>query len=342
MSRTKELKTNPENNISMFDLFSLFVPEGKSKYVETFLRIMKKTNNIDSHVKEVNEKIASTFDLQIEKLNEFPKLHMIFFYRLLDAVFEYEDIKTFQKFCQYNERGIIKQNDLSKYNNFDDIKNAVSVADLIAETKELEKQVLTVHDDDEWLLLRPLTYASSKKYGSNTKWCTTQENNPEYFNKYSSKGVLIYCINKQSGYKVASFYSLQKDDPEFSFWDQKDKRIDSLETKLPDNLRVLIREISTNKNAKTNKFLLSDEERLKEDLHLKMQFKSGSIGGYDITVPEPAEQPVEIANEDRIVRAVTREREIAARPVFENNPAEVDNMPSISYNPILPDATESE
>ena len=70
-------------------------------------------------------------------------------------------------------------------------------------------------EDDDYVILRPLTYFASKKYGANTKWCTTQENG-EYFNKYNKKGVLIYCIGKTNGNKVACFNSLDKNDAEFS------------------------------------------------------------------------------------------------------------------------------
>jgi hypothetical protein len=174
------------------------------------------------------------------------------------------------------------------------------------ETKYMENQIVKVFEDDEWLLVRPLTYLSSKKYGSNTKWCTTQSNNSEYFIKYSSKGVLIYCINKKSGYKVASFYSLDKNDPEFSFWNQKDTRIDSLQSELTDELRKVIGETSMSKGAKTNRYLLSDDQRTKEDKLLNHSglFKSGAL--YE----QPSE-PVEVERRlsDRIDAAVRRENE---------------------------------
>jgi hypothetical protein len=265
MSRLRDLKSNVENNVNLFDLFSLFSPDEKSKYTETLIRLMKKTKNFNEHVEEIKEHFVDQFNFNREKLDTIPKLQIVFFYRLIDSMFNVADLQSFQKFCEYNERGIIKQNDVSKYNSFDEILKELSMAEMIAETKNLEKQVKVVLDNDEWLLVRPLTYISSKKYGSNTKWCTTQENNPEYYVKFASKGVLIYCINKKTGYKVASFYSLDKNDPEFSFWDQKDKRIDSLDAEITDDIRLIIREESKSKGAKTNRFLLSDEERNKED-----------------------------------------------------------------------------
>ena len=304
MSKAKDLKTSPENNMNIYELLSMFSPEKKSKYTEMLIRVMKKTPSIDEHVKEIIERLNTEFQISKEELNEIPKLQLIFFYRILDTMFNFNDLKSFQKFCEFNERGLIKQNDLSKYSSFEEVLNSLSIAEIIANNKDLEKQMEVVYDDEEWLLVRPLTFASSKKYGANTKWCTTQESNPEYFIKYSSRGILIYCINKKTGYKVASFYSLDKNDKEFSFWNQKDSRIDSLETELPAHLREKIGEMCMAKNAKTNRFLLSDEERIKEDKALSSGYNYKIPQEYREVIPnEPLERVA------RIGRAIERVRE---------------------------------
>jgi hypothetical protein len=328
MSKAKDLKTSPENNMNIYELLSLFSPDKKSKYTETLIRVMKKTPNIDEHVKEIIEKLHNEFSFSKEELITIPKLQLIFFYRIIDSMFNFEDLKSFQKFCQYNERGLIKQNDISKYSSFEEILNSLSVAEIVANNKDLEKQVAIIFDDEEWLLVRPLTFASSKKYGANTKWCTTQETNPEYFIKYSSKGVLIYCINKKTGYKVASFYSLDKHDKEFSFWNQKDNRIDSLETELPTNLREMIGQISTAKGAKTNRFLLSDEERIKEDVALK--------NGYNYKIPQEYREEVEPTERvARIGRAIERVREEELATELPEPEMEVMEEPSLQNEEVM-------
>lgn len=311
MSRIKQIKTAPENNINLFKLFSLLVPEKKDKYTETLLRIVKNTPKIDNHLLEVKEILKREFSIGEVEFDYLEKLELMFFYRILD-MFNSTDLRSFRKFCEFNERGLIKQNDLSRYNSFDEIMNSLSIAELSSDIKDLEKQVKVLFENDEWVLVRPLTYLSSKKYGSNTKWCTTSENNPDYFLKYSKKGVLIYCINKITGYKVASFYSLQKDDPEFSFWNQKDNRIDSLETELTDELRRIILEESKGKGAKTNRFLLSDDERMKEDKLLKQFELSDKMVAME---PQIDEQPVERTNYIR--RAAERAAEELETPVEE-------------------------
>jgi hypothetical protein len=299
MSRTKDLKTNPEFNINLFELFSLFSPNKKTKYTETLLRVMKKTPNLDEHCEEIKDFLMKEFKIPLTDIENIPNLHLVFFHRLIDGMFNSSDLKTFQKFCEYNERGLIKQNDVSTYQCFDEINNAVSMAEIVVESKDLEKQVKLVHEDDEWLFVRPLTFNASKKYGANTKWCTTTESNPEYFTKYASKGVLIYCLNKKTGYKVASFRSLDKSDPEFSWWNQKDTRIDSLQSEVPDELLKVIR-VESMEKAKTNRFLLSDTERAQEDKFLS------KYGSYKIMQPIDLLEPQAEERIRRISRGIER------------------------------------
>jgi hypothetical protein len=287
MSRAKELKIDSTNNLNLYELFSLFTFQNKSKYTELLLKIIKNTPSLSTYANEVRTRLKSEFDIKDSDLNNLSDFQLVLFYKILETTFNLKDLNSFKKFCEYNERKLIKQNDLTKYNNFDDVLNALHLAELKVESKNLEKQIKIVYENDDWILLRPLTFAASKKYGSNTKWCTTQQNNPDYYFKYVNKGVLIYCINKVTGYKVASFYSLDKSDPEFSFWNQKDNRIDSLETELTDELRKKILLESTNSSAKTNRFLLSDEERIKEESTLKREFGNSNMMG--IALPEPQE-----------------------------------------------------
>lgn len=308
MSRIKQIKTSPENNINLFKLFSLIVPEKKDKYTETLLRIVKNTPDINEHLKEIKKTIQLELKINIDDIDSLGKMELFVLYKILQS-FNITDLRSYIKFCEYNERGLIKQNDLTKYSSFDEVMNSLSIAELSSDIKDLEKQIKIVFENDEWIIVRPLTFLSSKKYGSNTKWCTTSENNPEYFLRYSKKGVLIYCINKITGYKVASFYSLNKNEPEFSFWNQKDERTDSLETELTDELRKIILEESKSKNMKTNFFLLSDDERIKEEKILKkMGFLNLSPSVEDAPLMEIQEDqnPIETERITYIRRAVER------------------------------------
>jgi len=265
MSRIKELRTNEDYNLNIVSILEMFSPEGKSKYTETLLRMMKNTPNLKEHSKEIKLVLIDKFPfIEKSKLDLMSDIQMMLLYKFIDGFFNMEDLQKYRKFCEYNERNLIEENDLTKYKSFDQMIAAMGVAEMKSEEKELETQVIKIHEDSEWLLIRPLTFKSSCKYGANTKWCTTTEHNQEYYNKYAKRGVLVYCINKKTGYKVAAFYSLDKNEPEFSYWNQKDTRIDSTDSNLPLELIGFIRDYVKDPKVKSNTAMLSGDQKKKE------------------------------------------------------------------------------
>jgi len=265
MSRIKELRTNEDYNLNIVSILEMFSPEGKSKYTETLLRMMKNTPNLKDHTKEIKAVLMDKFPfMEKSKLDLMSDIQLMLLYKFIDGFFNMEDLQKYRKFCEYNERNLIEENDLTKYKSFDQMISAMGVAEMKAEEKELESQVIKMHEDAEWLLIRPLTFKSSCKYGANTKWCTTTEHNPEYYNKYAKRGVLVYCINKKTGYKVAAFYSLDKNEPEFSYWNQKDTRIDSTESNLPLELIGFLRDYVKDPKVKSNNAMLTGDLKKKE------------------------------------------------------------------------------
>ena len=265
MSRIKELRTNEDYNLNIVSILEMFSPEGKSKYTETLLRMMKNTPNLKEHTKEIKLVLTEKFPfIEKSKLDLMSDIQTMLLYKFIDGFFNFEDLQKYRKFCEYNERNLIEENDLTKYKSFDQMIAAMGVAEMKSEEKELETQVIKIHEDSEWLLIRPLTFKSSCKYGANTKWCTTTEHNQEYYNKYAKRGVLVYCINKKTGYKVAAFYSLDKNEPEFSYWNQKDTRIDSTDSNLPLELIGFIRDYVKDPKVKSNTAMLSGDQKKKE------------------------------------------------------------------------------
>lgn len=180
--------------------------------------------------------------------------------------FDPRDLSALSKFEEYRNLGLIKSVDISNFKSFDDIHRIVNITDLKKIDKDMEKQIYVVFEDEEWLILRPLTHKSSMKYGMGTKWCTTQNDSPDYFQRYSKRGVLIYSINKKTGLKVGTFYNLEPYDKEFSFWDDKDNRVDSLESDLPYNILTIIKNEIKN-NPKSNRDLLDLTTQITEDLY---------------------------------------------------------------------------
>ena len=264
MSRIKNVKLQSENNINIVDLLTLIIPTNKTKYVEILIRMMKSTSDLKEYHNHVIESLSSKYKIDENELKKFPKFQLAFIILFFEKMFIESDIEEFQKFCEFNERGLILENDLTKYNSFSKIKMEVSLAELKSDIKEMEGQVHKIHEDDEWIVLRPLTYHSSLKYGSNTKWCTASNGNYDYFKKYASNGILIYCINKKTALKVA-FYK----DIEVTCWNQKDDKIDSIDSGLPiEILKIIKDELDTN-NRTNISFLSKNQIKKEESIYMK-------------------------------------------------------------------------
>ncbi len=318
MSRIKDLRTNEDYNLNIVSILEMFSPEGKSKYTETLLRMMKNTPNLKDHSKEIKLVLIDKFPfIEKSKLDLMSDIQMMLLYKFIDGFFNMEDLQKYRKFCEYNERNLIEENDLTKYKSFEQMIAAMGVAEMKTEEKELETQVIKIHEDGEWLLIRPLTFKSSCKYGANTKWCTTTENNQEYYNKYAKRGVLVYCINKKTGYKVAAFYSLDKNEPEFSYWNQKDTRIDSTDSNLPLELIGFIRDYVKDPKVKSNLSMLSGDAKKKE--LAQSSHKRGNA------ISERVASAVRRAQEEIEVSDPTEQAELPF--------AQEEEGPTISYQP---------
>jgi len=326
MSRIKDLRTNEDYNLNIVSILEMFSPEGKSKYTETLLRMMKNTPNLKEHTKEIKFFLVDKFPfIEKSKLDLMSDIQMMLLYKFIDGFFNTEDLQKYRKFCEFNERNLIEENDLTKYKSFEQMIAAMGVAEMKSEEKELETQVIKIHEDAEWLLIRPLTFKSSCKYGANTKWCTTTEHNQEYYNKYAKRGVLVYCINKKTGYKVAAFYSLDKNEPEFSYWNQKDTRIDSTDSNLPLELIGFIRDYVKDPKVKSNTAMLSGDQKKKE---------LGS--GRKFAISERVASAVRRAQEEIEVPG-SMEESVMEQPELPFDHEE--EGPTISYQPEQPESS---
>lgn len=254
MANIKELKENPSNNINIVDLIMVLNHNHKPKYAETLLRILKKKFVSEESKKYQIEETLKLFPfLKEDELNKLSSLELASFNGLFTSFFTQRELDNYFIFCSYNERNLVENNDLSKYNEFNEIIDIVTIIGDKQIEKEMEKQVVKLYDDGDWLLIRPLTWESSKKYGSNTKWCTTSSGSESTFDSYITKGMLFYMLNRRTNLKVACFKSLSKTSPEFSFWNDKDSRIDSMDSGVPYDVLKIINIETNNPHAKTNK-----------------------------------------------------------------------------------------
>ena len=285
MSRIEELKKqNPSFNVNYIDIINSILP--KSIYTEMAVNLLKnddlhRSNDNYQRIDMVNELVNEyKVDEKILSFMSFIEVNNIF--RVIIDYFGGENYKLIHRFVELNERKLIENKDLTSYKKFKELELQVSLSSLKVVDKELEKQILKIYESEEWLVMKPLSYLSSLKYGAGTKWCTAADNNPEYFYKYVKRGILIYVINKKTGDRVAAFKTTDTGeyDKETSFWNITDQRIDSMESGLSYEVMNVIRNEFTN-NLVSNWNLLDDKERNRQILWLENDYhksKRGRLG----------------------------------------------------------------
>lgn len=173
MSRLDKLKEqHPELNVSVMDVIAKLDPTKTYKYTEFLVRKFKEF---------YDEYDDWTIGLGMEMMGS-------------------ENMESLNEFEIHAKANRITNPDISQYKDFNQIHKAVEEAEEKVRLKELEKQVIKLYDDDEWSVVIPLSYEASKTYGTNTKWCTTQE---RYWNDYYKTYKLIYIQNKKTNEKYA-------------------------------------------------------------------------------------------------------------------------------------------
>jgi hypothetical protein len=263
MSRIDELKKQyPELNLTMFDLFKRIDTTTTYKYFPLLCKLLGKRFNLSEQRNNSKEEI----------MNEVLELHSILLDRGVSTdnltnnelytlyhhsdYFDSNTLYTIKDFIRYMDKNQIENKDVTSYSDIEEVRVAVMLASTKELSKELEGQVIKEYEDDKWLIVRPLTFHASAKYGASTRWCTTYKKDKQYFEKYWQNGILVYFINKQSGYKFAGFKGIYRD-IEVSFWNSEDNRVDFFQVEADDYLFSIVRNIL--KSTNSNKELCSKE-----------------------------------------------------------------------------------
>jgi len=301
MSKIDELKKqNPTLVIDVVGIINQLFD--KPKYTEMAVNLIKnKISNQNIQIEEIINELTREYGFKKEDLKLKSNQEILNIFKVISDYFGYNNFSVIKKFIELNERKLIVNNDLTSYKTFDELELQMSLASLRLIDKEMEKQVQKLYETNEWLVIKPLSFLASKKYGSSTKWCTTNEDNPEYYLKYSRRGILIYCINKISGDKVAAFKSIDDShEKETSFWNLVDQRIDSLESGLPNEVMILIKnEFTTTKQS--NWDILSDYEKNNQVLWLENEFYSKKTSYEDeVSMEGPMMEEEEIFPNRRV------------------------------------------
>jgi hypothetical protein len=262
MSRLDTIKEQfPELNISFIDIFAKLDNTKSYKYLPILCKLFGKRFNIKNYSNSISDRTQYMIDLtsHLSRLgidsSELTSNEIITMSCLVEH-FSHPDLEIFHEFKDFMERGFLDNKDVTSYQTLGDLSHAVSLASIKATNKEMEGQVHVEYEDDQWLILRPLTFAASSKYGAGSKWCTTYKQEKSYFERYWRNGALIYFNNKKTGYKFAAHKALQESG-EISFWTASDHRVDFLDLELEDYMLPVAKKIF--KTYKTNKDLCSDK-----------------------------------------------------------------------------------
>jgi prolyl oligopeptidase PreP (S9A serine peptidase family) len=244
----KKLKQqNNEISISLVDLLGRFDISKTKKYTQFLVKMLHKQYNeemvyrvSENRISHYTENRGERFEeiLNSDKFEDFVTKRVLF-----DTLFDWDEMSSFVKFCELMERGLIKEKDISKYDSWDMLNQALIEGIYKESFKNSKKEIHTIYDEDGYLVFRPLTYNSSVYYGYQAKWCTAMTNDPSYFYQHS-KGVLVYVIdhNKNTKYGFHRPYDSEHFDTGkiFNVFNEKGRSVDTYETGLPVHILNII------------------------------------------------------------------------------------------------------
>ena len=208
MSRLDKLKEqHPDLNISIIDMIAKIDPTETYKYTEFLIKTL--------------QKLFESKDIMLYMGIDF---------------FGENNVETLNEFENHCKAKRIKNSDISTYVGFEQMRVEVKLADDIVKQKEFEKQTIKIYEEGQWLALIPLSFEASKLYGTNTKWCTTQE---KYWNEYIKHSKLIYIINRSTNEKFA-ISSKKNSKTEIQAWLSNDDEISPMLLDLPMGMLMAI------------------------------------------------------------------------------------------------------
>ena len=105
----------------------------------------------------------------------------------------------------------------SQYKSMMQLFRVVDNAKVLKEENEFvrEDHVDVLIENDDYLLISPLTLKGSLKYGADTKWCTASKSSSYQFKNYTIDGYLFYLISKKErgkNYNKVGFYARGKNE----------------------------------------------------------------------------------------------------------------------------------
>lgn len=242
----KEIKAqNPGLNINIVDILSHIDPTPTNKYLPLLVKVFKQT--IDNDMINPDAFFLDHTDFSLDGLQSLTTLEKKIMWDIIHAlggelsttISDSNIYNLLKKFDELLEKNRIENKDISTYQNLQEISYAIDEAQITDEARKREKRIIYIYENDEWAVIMPLTWESSRKYGANTKWCTTSVEKETFF-RYSASGVLFYIINKVNNQKFAMHANKNREYQWLQFYNQRDEGIDSMQIQLPNEVREII------------------------------------------------------------------------------------------------------
>lgn len=304
MARMKDITSQAPSymNTRFLDVVSMMDPSKTNKYTELIIKLLdnnspNRSHNLDEMLQDMKESYG--VDLYNFVGLETKQFNLLYAYL---GSFSSSYIKTIMNFINACEKGQLKGIDVTKINSVDEIQDHMSLISLRNISKKFEKEVVKDYEDNEWLIVRPFTRESSVKYGYGSKWCTSMENNQEYFFNYTEKGKLIYCLNKTNGMKVAVHHNFEHEDKVgLSFWNREDERVDSMMCGLPFNILMEIKrllEMDNNPNKMLNEKSWIDSRNFNRNRIEKNAIREIRLHGNTVVGNFPIVENTEVVGTD--------------------------------------------
>jgi|694.fasta_scaffold09709_10 hypothetical protein len=258
MGIKKIKKENDTINISLIDLMGNLDTSDTKKYTQFLVKVLKK--NYDEDIKYMIKDDSSS-RRKIDEILGDDSFNSWLTKRLISQLYGWDEMNLFVDFCDYMERGLINEKDISKYDSWEMVASEVYQAKNRDLFKKAKKEVKVVYEDDQYTCIKPLTYEASVSYGYQTRWCTASVQEPSYFYNHSRDGVLVYLIDKINNVKFGFYH----DQNQIQIYNQKDNRVDSMETDLPlELLHKLVSEMKSDAKDKNFNYKLFSESELEK------------------------------------------------------------------------------
>ena len=136
-----------------------------------------------------------------------------------------EILDYLRRFYGLSEKNQIENKDINLYKNFDELVTAVLEAEDRTSKKSLVGQYDKLYEDEEYVMVRPLTTEASCKFGVDTKWCIAARMD-NAFSRYTEKGQneFFFVIKKGAGRGIHNRLAVQMSNyGKITVWNSEDR-----------------------------------------------------------------------------------------------------------------------